>query len=104
MQIKSHHEWASDERQQVSAHGQEDQHAVKVQDSRWSPGPSQSRLGGRINVINVYEIHPWRFHQVSPDAFTYPQEMPGVEELLPQIVKKVKPDKKEYVDAHPDYL
>lgn len=50
------------------------------------------------------EIHPKPFHQVSPDAFTYAQEMPGVEELIPQIVKEVKPDEEEDVDAHPNHL
>lgn len=30
--------------------------------------------------------------------------MTGVEELRPQIVEEVKPDKKEDVDAHPDHL
>lgn len=41
---RSYHEGASDQRQQVPAHGEEDQHAVEVEDSCRGSGPGQARL------------------------------------------------------------
>lgn len=42
--------------------------------------------------------------RVSLDAFAYPQEVTRVEETFPQIVKEIKPNEEENVDAHPDHL
>lgn len=96
----SHHKRASDERQQVPAHGEEDQQAVEVQHGRWSSGPGQGGLGQGTGLNDAVLGRA----RDAASTVTHPQEMTRVEELLAQIVKEVKPDEEEYVDAHPHHL